>query len=143
MSNFLFHRTRQEPSEAYDTFVKRVTQEASGCDFKCGDACTVKNTLIRDQIIIGMLDDNIRKKALEEQWGLDDLVAKGRKMEAAVFGAEKIKAEIKQEGDVARVKPGPYSRKAPKKCGNCSNKNCKGGAQCYEQRRRNRRRPGG
>ena len=114
MLNFLFHRLRQEPTETYDAFVKRVTREASSCNFSCAhDDCSVRKVLIRDQIIIGMADESIRMKALEEEWGLDDLVSKGRRMEAAVLGSEKIKCEIKQEGDVARVQPGRYSRKAP------------------------------
>ena len=104
MLNFLFHRLRQEPAETYDAYVKRVKREAASCDFKCAsNDCSVRNVLIRDQIIIGMSDESIRKKALEEEWALDDLVAKGRKMEAAVLGSEKIKSEIKQEGDIARV----------------------------------------
>ena len=50
----------------------------------------MNKALIRDQIIIGMQDENIRKKALEEEWSFDDLVAKDRKMEAAVLGSDRI-----------------------------------------------------
>ena len=132
MLNFMFHRLQQDPAETYDAFVKRVIREAASCDIKCdSDTCSVKKVLIRDQIIIGMQDENIRKKALEEEWSFDDLVAKGRKMEAAVLGSDRIKIELKQEGGIARVQPGPYSRKGGKKCKNCSNKKCKGGTQCY------------
>ena len=132
MLNFLFHRLRQEPAETYDAFVKRVTREAASCNFQCeANNCGVRNVLIRDQIIIGMLDEGIRKKALEEEWGLEDLVAKGRKMEAAVLGSERIKSEVKLEGGVARVTPGRYSRKSAKKCKNCTNRKCKGGNQCF------------
>ena len=61
-------------------------------------------------------------------------------MEAASVGSERIKSEIKQEeGSVARVRPGKYSRKnrkgaaAAKQCVNCSNKACKGGDRCFAQ----------
>ena len=135
LANYQFHRLRQGDLEPYDTFVNRVRQEASNCSFKCGDACTIRDTLIRDQIIIGTLDNEIRKQALHEQWGLADLVAKGRQMEAAAAGSQKIKQEMKEESSVNRLQPGRYSRKntkgpARKRCPNCSNKACKGGDSC-------------
>ena len=135
LANYQFHRLRQGDLEPYDTFVNRVRQEASNCEFKCNNACTIRDTLIRDQIIIGTSDNEIRKKALSEQWGLTDLVAKGRQMEAATAGAQKIKQEVKDESSIGRLKPGKYSRKntkgtASKQCPNCSNKTCKGGDKC-------------
>ena len=134
MNNFQFYRLRQGDLEAYDTYVNRVKQDAAGCSFKCNDACTVRDTLIRDQIIVGTTDNEIRKQALNEQWGLTDVVAKGRQMEAAAVGSQKIKKELKEEGAVARLRPGKYSKKsrgtAGKQCPNCSNKACKGGDKC-------------
>ena len=135
LANYNFHRMRQGDIESYDMFVNRVKDEAASCNFKCGDACTVADTLIRDQIVIGTTDDEIRAKALSEQWGLTDLVTKGRQMEAASLGADKIKEEMKQEVCVSRLKPGKYSRKSQKgasvpQCKNCSNKACKGGKTC-------------
>ena len=133
LANYQFHRLRQDDMEAYDIFVNRVKQEASNCSFKCNENCTVQDTLIRDQIIIGTTDNEIRKKALGEQWQLTDLITKGRQMEAASVGSQQIKTEVKQEqASVARVKPGKYSRKNRKKkqCINCSNKACKGGENC-------------
>ena len=39
-----------------------------GQAFKCAsDDCTVSDTLFRDQIIIGVRDDDLRKNALKEQ----------------------------------------------------------------------------
>ena len=65
-------------------------------------------------------------------------MAKGRKIEAATFGAEKIKNEQKNElgeAEIGRVKPGRYSRKSKGKkaqtCKNCSNKACEEGDKCY------------
>ena len=78
------------------------------------DACTIADTLICDQIVIGTTDDEIRAKGLSEQWGLTDLVTKGRQMEAASLGAVKIKEEVKQEVSVSRLKPGKYSWKSQK-----------------------------
>ena len=135
--NYEFHRLHQEDLETFDTFVNRVKHEASNCNFKCNDACTIPKILIRDQIIVGTTDNEIRKKALSEQWDLDTLVGNGRKMEAAAFGADKIKKEVTEDGAVSRVKPGKYSRKNAKKprCKNCSNPACLGGKKCcaYEK----------
>ena len=146
LANYQFHKLKQQPHETFDVFVNRVKQEANSCEFTCtSDTCTVKEVMIRDQIIIGTTDNAIRKEALNEQWNLADVQAKGRKMEAAAVGAEKIKQEnsssIKKEAaDVNRTKPGKYSRKGGKgkkkvQCGNCSNKACTGGARCFAQGR--------
>ena len=126
--------------------------EADQCDFKCASAnCTVQSTLVQDQIIIGRKNDEIRKNALKNQWGLDDLIKNGRALEAAPYGANQIKQE-QDPVSVSRIaKPGKYSRKAQgkwdntpkynnkptqpvksdqKTCTTCSNKKCRGGKNC-------------
>ena len=52
----------------------------------------------RDQIIFGTTDDDIRRQALHNEWNLDDLIKKGRSLEAATAGAEKIKTAIGFKG---------------------------------------------
>ena len=142
LANYDFHRLVQRPMETFDVFCNRVKQDARSCDFSCGAACTVKDTLIRDRIVIGTSDDQIRKCALNEQWTLADLLAKGRQMEAAAHGAQKIKEEIKVKPEpvegagVQRTRAGKYSRKGGKgqkknKCPNCSNPSCAGGKKCF------------
>ena len=105
--------------------------------------------MIRDQIIIGTADNSIRKAALEEQWSLADLQSKGRKIEAAAYGAAQIKKEAGggkkdrfEDTNVQRITPGKYSRKGGngrkpphQKCRNCSNKACHGGDQCFAKGR--------
>ena len=59
LSNFEFHKLSQRPLETFDSFCNRVKQEAKSCDFSCGAGCTVRNTLIRDRIVIGTTDDQI------------------------------------------------------------------------------------
>ena len=100
--------------------------------------------MIRDQIVIGITDNDIRKYAPNNQWNLADLHCNARKVEAATFGSERIKAEslgaVKKEpsntANVNRTRPGKYSRKGgkgktPKKCRNCSNTTCQGGEKCF------------
>ena len=105
LANFEFHKLAQKSGESFDAFVTRVRKEASQCDFKCAqEQCNVQSTLVRDQIIIGVISDEIRKNALKNQWNLDDLVKNGRALEAATYGA----SQIKQEHDSATIS----SRKA-------------------------------
>ena len=138
LSNFKFRKIQQEASENFDTFVIRIKREAATCSFKCNDGCTVVNTLIRDQILIGTSSEEIRRQALKDEWELDDLIKKGKAIEAATKGAAAIKKEDTVE--VNRTKPGKYSKKAQSReklkegskirCKLCSSSRCKGDKKC-------------
>ena len=53
-NHYLFHRIAQQSNETFDDFVYRVKAEAEHCDFKfINEECTVKDILIRDQILVG------------------------------------------------------------------------------------------
>ena len=140
LNNYNFHRLKQQPLESFDAWVNRVKHEANSCDFSCGPTCTVKGILIRDMVLVGVTDDEIRKSGLNEEWSLADLQSKGRKIEAATIGAAKIKKETSTRNspgsaNVNRTKPGKYSVKGSKgqslqACRNCSNKSCRGGEAC-------------
>ena len=147
LANFQFHALTQGHDESFETFSIRVKHEARKCDLTCREAaCTVKSTLIRDRIIVGTNYDEIRQHALKNQWGLDDLIKNGRRIESAKLGAQRL-----NEGSSAEVRrtkqPGKYSQKKYKnqdffkkqhfknqviipKCETCSNKNCKGESKC-------------
>jgi hypothetical protein len=150
ISNFMFHGIRQKQGEAFDTFVNRVKHEAAQCDFKCQAAqCTVPDTLMRDQVIIGTTNEDIQRQGLKEQWGLADLIKNGRMIEAATLGAEKL-SENHETTPVKRVagRPGKYSKKhalkqkqaqtpsqgessSGEKCKYCTSLSCKGGKKCF------------
>eukprot|EP00112_Aurelia_sp_Birch-Aquarium-sp1_P001395 Seg1148.3 transcript_id=Seg1148.3/GoldUCD/mRNA.D3Y31 product="hypothetical protein" protein_id=Seg1148.3/GoldUCD/D3Y31 len=66
-----------------------------------GKNCTVADTLIRDQIVIGVRD---------EEWKLPELENHGRRAEAALIGAAKLGQQ--REYKVERLKPGKYAKKA-------------------------------
>ena len=141
LAHYEFRKLTQQPLESFDAFINRVKHEANYCQFQCNGDCTVQNTLIRDQIIYGVMDNEIRKGALNEQWTLDDLQKKGRQIEAATLGAAKIKKESQDpdpnsnSNQLRRTQPGKYSKKKKKgrktTCGNCSNTTCAGGTQCF------------
>ena len=120
LANYKFRKLVQKESESFDLFVIRVKKECSSCNFKCASAaCTVANTMVRDQIIFGTTNDDIRRVALHEEWDLETLIKKGRSLEAATSGAQKIKSgsnthSRREEGEYSRVnrtQPKKYSRK--------------------------------
>ena len=84
MSHYKFHRLKQNIDQSFDSFVNEVKSQAKNCSFKCAnDECTVSNTLIKDQIIIGVKDEEFRKNALKEQWDLKTFEGHGGRAEAA------------------------------------------------------------
>ena len=152
LANYRFRKMVQEERESFETFCIRIKREARNCNFKCGEACTVVDVMIKDQILFGTRDAEIRKAALKEDWDLATLLKKGRVMEASDRGAAVIKQEPPEE--VKRMKPGKYSRKnttqhhrggidrkrkdtpPPKhgrpqrQCKNCSDHRCEGDKKC-------------
>ena len=60
LANFEFHKIHQHEEESFDAFTVRVKHEANNCDFTCDNPDSiVKDTLARDQIIIGTTNDEI------------------------------------------------------------------------------------
>ena len=60
MSHYKFHRLQQSKSQSFDSFVNAVKNEAKNCNFKCqSETCNVSETLIRNQIIIGVYQTRI------------------------------------------------------------------------------------
>ena len=81
-----------------------LTSEAELCEFKCvSDACNVRDTLIRDQLIVGTHSETIRQDALKNQWQLDDLIKNGRITESGVIAASEIKTETKYDVNRTRT----------------------------------------
>ena len=68
LANYDFHHMKQNTDESFDTYVHRVKQEAKGCQFSCeSPTCTIPDIMVRDQVIVGMNDDENRKNALKNQ----------------------------------------------------------------------------
>ena len=77
LANYEFHRLCQNTNESFDVFVNRIKHEAKSCQFKCSnDTCCVPSIMIRDQIVIGTINAEIRNNVLKNQWELDNLVKK-------------------------------------------------------------------
>ncbi|ESP05193.1 hypothetical protein LOTGIDRAFT_152003 [Lottia gigantea] len=91
VQNFHFRDISQEPDETFPGFCNKVKREAKHCAFKCDSPTfTAESTAIRDQIIIGTSNNNIREEALLRDWNLTYLCQKGMAMESAARGGIEI-----------------------------------------------------
>ena len=142
----------QKSNESFHSFVNKVKHEAKNCQFSCEHQnCTVPNTLIHNQIIIGNSNDEIRKNALKNQWSLTDLAYHGCQLEAAALSAEKITADKHDNPNSYHIRhmkqPGRYCKKRRNsrqndkeithqskttntECKTCSSKQCPGHKSC-------------
>ena len=115
LANHEFHKLRQDPDgESFDNFAHRVTAQSKLCQFSCGENCTVPNIMVRDQLIIGTNNTNIRENALREQWALKDLINNGRRLESASHCSQRIKEESSDTANIKRAQKGRYSSKSVK-----------------------------
>ena len=61
IANYEFHKLQQMQTESFDLFVNRVKHDAKNCQFSCENAaCNIPDIMIRDQIIVGTCNDEIR-----------------------------------------------------------------------------------
>ena len=60
---FIFNRRNQEENESIDQYVTILQKFAQTCNF-CG---CLQDSLIRDQLVLGIRDESIRKKLLQEK----------------------------------------------------------------------------
>ena len=108
MAHYNFHRLSQLPEQSFDSFLNQVKNETKKCNFKCANVtCNVSETLIRDQLIIGVKEEEFRKTALKEEWNLAELEDQGRRSEAACLGAAALAEDGQKKVD--RV-AGKYSK---------------------------------
>ena len=133
LKHFHFRTITQQHDETFSRFCNRVEAEAKHCHFKCtSDECTAESTAVRDQIIIGTTDNNIRDEALKKSWDLKLLRQEGMKMESAARSGAQIACE--NQNNVNKLGKYSYSNmKGPNKqqpekrknqitCYNCGSK---------------------
>ena len=71
-----FNRRRQNPGESVDTFIQDLYRLAENCEYG-----TLKDELIRDRIIVGVLDDTLSDR-LQAKSDLADAARMSRQAEA-------------------------------------------------------------
>ena len=75
LANHQFHNLRQAlEEESFDNVAHRVTAQEKLCKFACSVTRTIPDIMVRDQIIIGTNNTDIRESALMNQWALKDLL---------------------------------------------------------------------
>ena len=95
LKHFHFRAVNQLPDESFPRFCNRVEAEAKHCQFKCNDEnCSAEETAVRDQILIGTINNDIRDEALKRSWGLKELRQEGMKMESAARSGAQISNEV-------------------------------------------------
>ena len=57
---YVFHRRHQEPGESFDTFLGELRRLVKSCGYG-----TVEESTVRDRIVLGIRDDQTRKKLLQ------------------------------------------------------------------------------
>ena len=91
LKHFHFRALSQGDSETFPAFGNRVEKEASHCSFKCTAAdCSAESTAVRDQILIGTINNEIREQELLKSWNLTDLHKRGMHIESATKGGAAI-----------------------------------------------------
>lgn len=106
LKNFQFRNLHQLDDESFPRWCNRVESEAKHCDFKCvSPTCNADKKAIKDQIIIGTHNNDIRDEAFKKCWDLATLRTEGMQMESAARGG----AEISGESTPAVNKLGKFS----------------------------------
>ena len=120
--NFEFRQLAQVKNETFSAFCNRVEAAGKTCTFcECNSDCSAKEYAIRDQIVIGTTNENIRKEAMIKNWSLAELRQKGMKYESAAAGEEKIAGyEVNKVGAYSYQRIRNEKTKLPtKKCYRC------------------------
>ena len=129
LKNFQFRALVQMPQEAFPAFCNRVVKEAKHCHLKCHhEDCSAEDTAIRDQIVIGTINNGIREEALKKSWDLPSLRRGGMQIESAERGGAEIAGEgVNKLGkySYSKLKTDYTASKANQrkeiKCFNCGN----------------------
>ena len=77
IQNFEFRQLVQIKNETFSAFCYRRGKTCTFC--KCDSDCSAEEYAIRDQIVIGTTNENIRERAMIKNWNLAELRHKGTK----------------------------------------------------------------
>ena len=131
---FVFNSATQKPSETVDEYVVRLRQLANSCEF--GD---LKDSLIRDRIVIGTSDENGRERLLREcpVPNLDKVVESLRAAEIS----RTHKQVISGKQDAGQVETIHYTDKRNKRTNQKKGKGSQSSGQPKPQKQTQDRRP--
>ena len=94
LMNPYFRAVTQANEETFPALCNHVQKEAKHCNFKYESVtCMAEDVAVRDKIVIGMRDNQIREEALQKSWDLPTLRKEGLKMESAAQSGGEISGE--------------------------------------------------
>ena len=64
---YVFSQSHQQSGEKFCAYLNNLQRLAASCDFASSSPDTIENQRIRDQFIVGIADDDVRKRLLSEQ----------------------------------------------------------------------------
>ena len=103
--NFEFRQIMQLPNETFRAFCNRVEAAGKTCTFcNCKKNCVAEEFAIRDQTVIGTINEVICEKAMLKNWNLQELCQNGMKNESAAAGEERISG-----GVINKISPYKFS----------------------------------
>ncbi|UYV63305.1 hypothetical protein LAZ67_2003696 [Cordylochernes scorpioides] len=128
----------QEKNQSFDDFVTKVKNKAVDCDF--GD---LTESLIRDRIVLGVLDKNLTERYLQDpDLTLSKAIALGRAAESSRTQLKEIKEEVTvnklssyketSSNKNTEHKFAKKNHKFFKACGKCASKHNYGNCPAYE-----------
>ena len=119
---FFFFKERQLPSESLDSYITASVKLSENCGFG-----TLRGSLIRDRLILGVKDDRIREKLLgKHDLDLDKAIEMIKASQVTHSRASEIAGEASVQKDVnaVRRKPKPQRKSEKRKFPKRSTRNC-------------------
>ncbi|XP_060594095.1 uncharacterized protein LOC132748481 [Ruditapes philippinarum] len=122
---YVFHTCVQGETETFDTYLSKVRKFARTCSY--GD---LENELITDRLVLGIRDNGLRKRLLQDdKLTLDKCIDMCRAAEASSSKVKSLSKHASPDEDVQVVKPkrkqllAKNDQSSKKKCKYCG-KNC-------------------
>ena len=106
INRHLFFQRRQKKDESFDVFLTELKKLSLDCNFD-----TLKDGLLRDQIIAGIRDTKLKERLLrEDDWTLDRCVKMCKSAELAEQQLKTLQNEPKTASNVQQKKAAPKNR---------------------------------
>ena len=131
MLRYKFLTYKQKEGQSFDESMTQLKKLSSDCEF--GE---LKNSLIKDIVLIGFTDDSLRKRMLREpNLTLERAIAFGQSAKQTKIHAKELKQEIEIYGIKFSKKENRYSQAAKKikQCKYCGRTHIRGACPAFHQ----------
>ena len=128
MLRYKFLTYKQKEGQSFDEFMTQLKKLSSDCEFR-----EIKNSLLKDIVVIGVTDDSLRERMLREpNLTLERAIALGQSAEQTKIHAKKLKLEAEIYGVKFDKKKNRYSQ-AAKKIKYCGRTHIRGACPTFHQ----------